>query len=96
MYVGYIHNTHNTTIFLKLPSDYVVAVYPVTQNDNKHTVFPFRPAYANTMCKAQCPTLQKAILWFDVETTTPCAAYVALSHVKALSDILSNTPVQYV
>lgn len=77
------------TIFLKLCINIVIPVYPITsQQGTQHvTLYPFTLAYATTMCKPQGQTLQKAILWFDIDRTPPGAAYVALSRVKKLDDL---------
>jgi ATP-dependent exoDNAse (exonuclease V) alpha subunit len=58
------------------------------------TLYPLRLAYANTMCKAQGQTLDKAALWFDIENIPPGTAYVALSRVKKLADIYFITPLK--
>jgi hypothetical protein len=94
--IAYVHNTQNTTIFLRLPNDQIVAIYPVTlkRGENDVTMYPIRLAYANTMCKAHRQTLEKAILWFDVDTTPPGAAYVAMSRVKTLSDLYFLRPLK--
>jgi ATP-dependent exoDNAse (exonuclease V) alpha subunit len=87
--IAYVHNTQNTTIFLRLPNDLIVAIYPVTlkRGENDVTMYPIRLAYANTMCKAQGQTLEK-------DTTPPGAAYVAMSRVKTLSDLYFLTPLK--
>lgn len=43
----------NKTVFLKLPSKAIVAVYPVTTTVNitKTTCHPFLPAYPSAICK---------------------------------------------
>ena len=48
---------------------------------------PFCPAYATTMCKAQGQTLDKAVVWFDIDNIPPATAYVALSRVRSRDDI---------
>ena len=81
------------TVFLKLPTGKVVNVYPVTSLKNgQQTVYHFSAAYA-TMCKAQGQTLQKAVLWFDIDRIPPGTAYVALSRVKTL-DIYFLSPLR--
>ena len=94
--IAFVENAHNTTVFVKLPNSLVVPIYPITSlGDRKDiTVFPMHIAYANTMCKAQGQTLKKAILWFDVDTTLPGAAYVALSLVQALSNVYFLKPLK--
>ena len=77
---------HNATI-LSLPDGkiVIVSVYPVTQyNDNgeRVTIYPFVPAYAMTICKAQGQTLNYVVLWFDVPVLPPGTAHVALSRVR--------------
>ena len=86
---GVVHIVHHHSIYLKLPNEKIVAVYPVTMK--KHvsstTLYPFCPAYAMTMCKAQGRTLPKVVLWFDRDSIPPGTAYVALSRVKSRNDI---------
>ena len=83
------------TVFLKLPTGKVVNVYPVAslKNGQQQTVYHFSAAYATTMCKAQGQTLQKAVLWFDIDRIPPGTAYVALSRVKTL-DIYFLSPLR--
>ncbi len=91
-----VHTCHNATVLLKLPGNKLVATHPVTSpsvNGNK-TCYPFRVAYATTMCKAQGQTLEKAILWFDIDYIPPGTAYVALSRVRKLTDVLFLTPLK--
>ena len=54
----------NKTVFLKLPSGSIVAVYPVTStvDGKRKTCHPFVPAYASTICKVQGQNLGKIIL----------------------------------
>ena len=62
-----VHTMQNATVFLKLPNDHIVAVYPVTAtvDDHRRTSHPFVPAYASTICKIQGQNLGKIILWLD-------------------------------
>ena len=85
-----VHTVQNCTIFLKLTNEKIVAIYPVTmkRGDFSVTLYPIQAAYATTMCKAQGQTLPKVVLWFDIEHIPPGTAYVALSRVKTLNDIL--------
>ena len=87
---------HNATVILKLPGNKLVATYPVTcECGSTHkTVYPFWLGYANTMCKAKDQTLPKAILWFDQDIIPAGTAYVALSRVQKLSDVLFLTPLK--
>lgn len=84
-----VHTVHNHSIYLKLSNEKIVPIYPVTikKNMSSITLYPFCPAYATTMCKAQGQTLAKVVLWFDIETIPPGTAYVALSRVKSRDDI---------
>ena len=84
--IATIHTCHNATVILKLPRNKLVATHPVTfQSENgKKMCYPFRVAYATTMCKAQGQTLEKAILWFDIDHTPPGAVCVALPRVRRL------------
>ena len=85
---------HNATVILKLPGNKLVATYPLTCDsaNGQKTTYPFRIGYANTMCKAQGRTLQKAILWFDKDNIPSGTAYVALSRLRKLSDVVFLTP----
>jgi hypothetical protein len=87
---------HNATVILKLPGNKLVATYPVTcdSGNGQKTTYPFRIAYANTMCKAQGQTLEKAILWFDKDNIPPGTTYVALSRVRKLTDVVFLTPLK--
>ena len=87
--LAYVHTVHNHSVYLKLPNDKVVAIYQVTMkiNETLLTFFPFCPAYATTICKAQGQTLDKALVWFDIDMIPPGTAYVALSRVRSRDDI---------
>ncbi|KAK2565005.1 hypothetical protein P5673_011719 [Acropora cervicornis] len=73
-------NNANQTVFLILPSENIVALYPVTKtvDNNKTTCHPFVPAYASTICKVQGQNLGKIILWLDSPCIPRGSAYVAL------------------
>ena len=85
-----VHMVEKCTILLKLPNGKIVGIYQVTtkRGSSTNTVYPFQPAYATTMCKAQGQTLKKVVLWFDIDAIPPGTAYVALSRVKTQNDIL--------
>ena len=90
----------NKTVFLKLPSENIVAVYPVTRTVDGHTTtcYPFVPAYASTICKVQGQNQGKIILWLDCPFVPNGTAYVALSRIRELKDLyfISKTdPEQY-
>ena len=71
--VAMVNQMHNATIFLQLPNSKIVFVHPVTQydtNGERVTVYPFVPAYALTVCKAQGHTLDYIVLWFDFSNPT--------------------------
>ncbi len=84
-----IDTVHNATVFLKLTTGKVVAIYQVTTKKDgiSKTVYTFCLAYATTMCKAQGQTLARVVLWFDIDNIPPGTAYVALSRVRRLDDI---------
>lgn len=89
-----IHLVENNTVVLRLNSGRLVTTYPVTYdtpNGVRKTVYPFMPSYGLTICKAQGQTLNKLILWFDVDFVPPGTGYVALSRVKRLNDLLLLT-----
>ena len=92
-----VHSFHNNTMFLTLPNGRVVNTYPVTYTDTKgvtKTVYPFMPAYALTICKAQGQTLNTAIIWFDINFVPAATGYVAISRVKKLDNMLFLTPLK--
>jgi ATP-dependent exoDNAse (exonuclease V) alpha subunit len=74
--MAYVHTVHNNSVYLKLPDDKVVAVYPVTikTDEKSQTLYPFCPAYATTICKAQGQTLDKIVVWFDIDAIPPGTA----------------------
>ena len=76
----------NQMVFLKLPTENVIALYPVTSTvDNIRTTWhPFVPAYASTICKVQGQNLGKIILWLDSPCVPHGSAYVALSRIRQL------------
>ncbi|CAB3983021.1 Hypothetical predicted protein [Paramuricea clavata] len=52
--------------------------------------------YVTTICKAQGQTLDKAVVWFDIDNIPPGTAYVALSRMySAKKQIKSNEPVSH-
>jgi ATP-dependent exoDNAse (exonuclease V) alpha subunit len=94
--IASVEMCHNATIILKLPGNKLVPTYPVTflSPTGRKTCYPFRVGYATTMCKAQGQTLTKAILWFDIDNIPPGTAYIALSRVRNLADLLFVTPLK--
>lgn len=87
--IATVHTMHNNSVYLKFRNEKVVAIYPVTMKENgrKITICPFSPAYATTICKAQGQTLQKVVVWFDIDNIPPGSAYVALLRVRSHDDI---------
>ena len=82
------------TVFASLPDGQIINIYLVTYKgpDGKtKTVYPFAPAYANTICKAQGQTLSKVLLWLDIDNIPPGAAYVAVSRVRTLDSLFFLT-----
>ena len=94
--IANVHTFHNGTILLKLPGNKLVATQLVTSPspNGSRTCYQFRIAYGTTMCKAQGQTLEKAILWFDIDHIPPGTGYVALSRVRRLTDVLFLTPLK--
>ena len=82
------------TIVAKHPSDTIINIFPVTRvvNDIPTTTYPCMPGYSTTISKIQEQTLQKFIIWLDTPTTHPGMAYVALSRVQQLENLLFMTP----
>ena len=58
------------------------------KDNSSKMVYPFEAAYATTMCKAQGQTLDKAVLWFDIDNISSGMAYVAVLRVKRQEDIV--------
>ena len=84
-----VHTVQNCSVLLKLTNGKIVGIYPVTIKTDKQsrTCYPFYPAYATTMCKAQGQTLTKVIVWFDIQNIPPGTGYVVMSRVKTRNDI---------
>ena len=82
--------TENATIVLKLPNGNIVAIHPVTSivDGKRYVCYPITPAYASTICKIQGQTLSKIVVWLDCKTVPNGAAYVALSRIRQLDDLL--------
>ena len=96
---GVVITMHNATVFLKLSNDSTVAIYAVTQKveNEMRTTYPIGPAYAS-ICKVQGQNLGKVILWLDAAFAPEGAAYVAISRLRKLDDLLFLTktnPEQY-
>jgi ATP-dependent exoDNAse (exonuclease V) alpha subunit len=94
--LAYVHTVHKHSVYLKLPNHKVVAVYPVTMkiNETSQTWYPFCPGYATTICKAQGQTLDKAVVWFDIDNIPTGTAFVVLSRVRSRNDICFMTKLQ--
>lgn len=85
------------TVFASLPNGQLINIYLVTYvnaNGQRKTAYPFVPAYASTICKAQGQTLNKVLLWFDIDRIPAGTAYVAVSRVKTLQNLLFLTPMK--
>ena len=91
---GIIKHIHNSTVFVQIGSR-MEPVYPVTKKkDCEYVVqYPFMPAYALTICKAQGQTLDNVILWLDIDNIAPGAAYVAVSRVRSLDNLKFLCPI---
>ena len=72
------------TIILRLPEGQQVFVYPVThmEDDAPVTRYPFTPAYAQTIIKAQGQNIQHLIILLDSALVPAGTAYVSLSRVR--------------
>ena len=95
-----VRTMQNATVFLTLPNDHIVAVYPVTTtlDGQNQTSYHFVPAYASTICKVQGQNLGKVILWLDTQLLPKGSAYVALSRIRQLKNLYFITkthPEQY-
>lgn len=92
---GVIHSIENATIFVTLPNDKIVTIYPVTYMNNENpkvTCYPFIPSYTLTITKSQGQNLNKVIIWFDSRKVGPGSAYVALSRIRRRTDLILLTP----
>ena len=81
---GTITSSQNNTIILRLPERQQVFVYPVTHMENDAPVprYPFTPAYAQTIIKAQSQNIQHLVIWLDSVLVPAGTAYVSLSRVR--------------
>ena len=79
-----IISSQNNTIILRLPEGQQVFVYLVThiEDDVPVTRYPFTPAYAQTIIKAQGQNIHHLIIWLDSPLVPADTAYVGLSRVK--------------
>ena len=93
-----VHLMENATIFLRLPDEKIINVYPVTyiKNDVNFTCYPFMPSYSLTMLKSQGQTLKKVIIWFDSNKVGEGLGYVALSRIRRRSDLILITAIKEV
>ena len=80
----------NSTIVLKLRNGNIAGIHLVTgETENRPFVsYPIVPAYASTICKVQGQTLNKIVLWLDCQVVPHGAAYVAMSRIRALKDLM--------
>ena len=90
-----IISSQNNTIILRLPEGQQVFVYPVThiEDDVPVTRYPFTPAYAQTIIKAQDQNIHHLIIWLDSPLVPAGTAYVGLSRVKRKSAISLLQPI---
>ena len=79
-----IVSSQNNTIILRLPEGQQVFMYPVThmEEDAPVTRYPFTPAYAQKIIKAQRQNIQHLIIWLDSVLVPLGTAYVGLSRVS--------------
>ena len=85
------------TVFASLNNGQLLNIHLVTfrkPDGTLKTAYPFVPAYANTISKAQGQTLSKVLLWFDIAKLPPGTAYVAVSRVRTLDKLLFLTPMK--
>ena len=90
-----IISSQNNTIILCLPEGQQVFVYPVTQmeDDAPVTRYPFTPAYAQTIIKAQGQSIHHLIIWLDSPLVPAGTAYVGLYRVRRKSVISLLQPI---
>lgn len=83
----------NQTVLVKLFNNATVCLYAATHTKNgiKSTMHPFVPTYASTICKVQGQNFSKIMLWLDCPVVPKGAAYVALSRIRQLKDLLFMT-----
>ena len=84
-----IIHVQDAAIFLHLPSGFIAASYPVSvyRDGQLWTSYPFVPAYALTVAKAQGQTLDSANMWLDSSIVPAGGAYVALARIRKLVDL---------
>lgn len=90
-----IISSQNNIIILRLPEGQNVFVYPVTHMEDEGPVtrYPFTPAYAQTIIKAQGQNIQHLIIWLDSTLVPPGTAYVGLSRVRRKTTISLLQPI---
>ena len=83
---GIVKLVRGKTILVQIKLKQLIIVYPIT-NDTI-TYYPLRPNYATTIFKSQGQNLAHATVWFDIDTVAPGTAYVAISRVQYMKDLL--------
>jgi len=83
------------SIIEKTKNGQLLTVYPLTQetDDQPHRYHPSIPAYACTISKMQGQTLSNIIPWFDTSMLPSGTAYIAISRVCTLSNLLFLYPI---
>ena len=82
------------TIIATHPNGNIINIFPMSSiiNNIQTTKYPVLPGYATTIYKVHGQTLHKVILWLDTDSTPKGTAYVALSRVKSLTNLLFFIP----
>jgi hypothetical protein len=93
---GNIAYMENETIFVELTSGKIVRLYPVTDVNHeqvRNVSYPIVPSYSMTITKSQGMNLSRVIIWFDCDNVPEGSAYVALSRIQRLEDLVLLTPI---
>ena len=89
-----ISSISGNTIIAVHPRGTLINIFPITRviNDIPITTYPCMPGYATTISKIQGQTRAKVIIWLDTNSTPAGTAYVALSRVTHLSNLIFMAP----
>ncbi len=71
-------------------------IYPITdvnEEQMRNVCYPIVPSYSITITKSEGMNLSGVIIWFDTTNLPDGSAYVALSRIKRLEDLVLLTPI---
>ena len=93
---GNVRYMENQTIFIELVTKRIVPIYPITdvnEEQMRNVCYPIVPSYSITITKSEGMNLSGVIIWFDTTNLPDGSAYVALSRIKRLEDLVLLTPI---